>query len=223
VDGVLARTHEARDVLGPDRGLAIDFHGRVSPAMAKRLLPRLEEVQPLFVEEPILPELPVDVLKSVVDSSPVPIATGERLYSRWEFKPVLDAGIAVAQPDPSHAGGISELRRIASLAEIYGASIAPHCPLGPISLAASVQVAFATPNFLIQEQSLNLHYNAGSKLTGYLLDTGPFAFVDGQLARPTGVGLGIEIDEDAVRRAAEIGHAWRSPVWRHEDGSLAEW
>jgi galactonate dehydratase len=86
-----------------------------------------------------------------------------------------------------------------------------------------VQVAFATPNFLIQEQSLNLHYNAGSELTGYLLDTGPFAFVDGQLARPTGVGLGIEIDEDAVRRAAEIGHAWRSPVWRHEDGSLAEW
>jgi galactonate dehydratase len=136
---------------------------------------------------------------------------------------VLDAGIAVAQPDPSHAGGISELRRIASLAEIYGASIAPHCPLGPISLAASVQVAFATPNFLIQEQSLNLHYNAGSELTGYLLDTGPFAFIDGQLARPTGVGLGIEIDEDAVRRAAEIGHAWRSPVWRHEDGSLAEW
>ena len=223
VAGVLERAHEARDVLGPERGLAIDFHGRVSPAMAKRLLPLLEEVQPLFVEEPILPELPASVLKSVVDSSPVPIATGERLYSRWEFKPVLDAGIAVAQPDPSHAGGISELRRIASLAEIYGASIAPHCPLGPISLAASVQVAFATPNFLIQEQSLNLHYNAGSELTGYLADIGPFAFVDGQMARPTGVGLGIEIDEDAVRRAAEVGHAWRSPVWRHEDGSLAEW
>jgi galactonate dehydratase len=223
VDGVVDRAREARDVLGPERGLAIDFHGRVSPAMARRLLPLLEEVRPLFVEEPILPELPVDVLRSVVDASPVPIATGERLYSRWDFKPALDAGIAVAQPDPSHAGGISELRRIASLAEIYGASLAPHCPLGPISLAASVQVAFATPNFLIQEQSLNLHYNAGSELTGYLADTGPFAFVDGQLARPTGPGLGIEIDEDAVRRAAEAGHAWRSPVWRHEDGSLAEW
>ena len=175
----------------------------------------------MFVEEPVLPELPADVLASVVQASTVPIATGERLYSRWEFKPVLDAGVAVVQPDPSHAGGISELRRIGSLAEIYGASIAPHCPLGPISLATSLQVAFTTPNFLIQEQSVGMHYN-GTDPT-YLVDMAPVRVVDGWIARPTGPGLGVEVDEAAVRRAAEIGHSWRSPVWRHDDGSFAEW
>ncbi|HYS39039.1 MAG TPA: galactonate dehydratase, partial [Pseudonocardiaceae bacterium] len=213
-NAVLARARQAREALGPDRDLAIDFHGRVSPAMARRLLRMLEEVQPLFVEEPVLPETQGDALASVVACSGVPIATGERLYSRWDFKPALDAGVAVVQPDPSHAGGISELRRIAALAEVYGATMAPHCPLGPISLAASLQVAFATPNFLIQEQSLRMHYNAGTEFLDYLVDTTPFEFRDGHVARLTGPGLGIEVNEAAVRRAAEIGHAWRSPLWR---------
>ena len=221
--GVLDRAREARAVLGPDRDLAIDFHGRVSPAMARRLLPMLEEVRPLFVEEPILPETQGSALAGLVACSGVPIAVGERLYSRWEFKPVLDAGVAVLQPDPSHAGGISELRRIAALAEIYGASLAPHCPLGPISLASALQVAFATPNFLIQEQSLRMHYNVGTEYTDYLANPDVFTFVDGYAARPLGPGLGIEIDEDQVRRAASAGHTWRSPVWRHDDGSFAEW
>jgi galactonate dehydratase len=220
-DAVLARAREAREALGPGGDLAIDFHGRVSPAMARRLVRMLEEVQPMFVEEPVLPELPAEVLASVVAASTVPIATGERLYSRWEFKPVLDAGVAVVQPDPSHAGGISELRRIGSLAEVYGASIAPHCPLGPIALAASLQVAFTTPNFLIQEQSAGMHYHGSDP--EYLVDMAPVRVVEGWLARPTGAGLGVEVDEAAVRRAAEIGHAWRSPVWRHDDGSFAEW
>jgi galactonate dehydratase len=223
VEAVLDRAREARQVLGPTRDLAIDFHGRVSPAMARRLLPRLEEVQPMFVEEPILPETQGGALASVVACSGVPIAMGERLYSRWEFKSALDAGIAVMQPDPSHAGGISELRRIAALGEIYGASMAPHCPLGPISLAAALQVAFATPNFLIQEQSLRMHYNTGTEYTDYLVDSGPFTFTGGYAVRPQGPGLGIEINEDEVRRAAELGHRWRSPVWRHDDGSFAEW
>ncbi|MCU1683745.1 MAG: dgoA [Amycolatopsis sp.] len=222
-NAALARAREARVALGPDRDLAIDFHGRVSPAMARRLVRMLEEVQPMFVEEPILPETQGGALASVVSASTVPIAVGERLYSRWDFKPALDAGVAVVQPDPSHAGGISELRRIASMAEVYGASMAPHCPLGPIALAASMQVAFATPNFLIQEQSLKMHYNGGAELLSYLVDPTPFEFVDGYARRPVGPGLGIEIDEAAVRRAAELGHAWRNPVWRHDDGGLAEW
>jgi galactonate dehydratase len=223
VNAAVARAHEARNALGPERGLAIDFHGRVSPAMARRLVRLLEAVQPMFVEEPVLPETRGEALASVVAASTVPIAVGERLYSRWDFKAALDAGVAVVQPDPSHAGGISELRRIAALAEIYGASIAPHCPLGPISLAASLQVAFATPNFLIQEQSMGIHYNSAAEPMGYLADKSIFEFVDGYAARPLGPGLGIEIDEAAVRRAAETGHAWRNPVWRHDDGSLAEW
>ncbi|HEY3467643.1 MAG TPA: galactonate dehydratase [Amycolatopsis sp.] len=221
-DAAVARAWEAREVLGPHRDLAIDFHGRVSPAMARRLVKLLEDVQPMFVEEPILPETQGDALRSIVEASTVPIALGERLYSRWEFKPVLDAGVAVVQPDPSHAGGISELRRIGALAEVYGASLAPHCPLGPISLAASLQVAFATPNFLIQEQSVGMHYHEGQEHQ-YLADASIFAFRDGYAARPLGPGLGIEVDEAAVRRAAEVGHTRRSPVWRHEDGGLAEW
>jgi galactonate dehydratase len=221
-DAAVARAWEAREVLGPHRDLAIDFHGRVSPAMARRLVKLLEDVQPMFVEEPILPETQGDALRKVVEASTVPVAVGERLYSRWEFKPVLDAGVAVLQPDPSHAGGISELRRIGALAEMYGASLAPHCPLGPISLAASLQVAFATPNFLIQEQSVGMHYHEGRE-HAYLADPSIFAFQDGYVARPLGPGLGIEVDEAAVRRADEAGHAWRSPVWRHDDGGFAEW
>ncbi|TDV38624.1 galactonate dehydratase [Actinophytocola oryzae] len=223
VAAALVRAQEARSALGPDRDLAIDFHGRVSPAMARRLVRMLEEVQPMFVEEPIPPEITGPALESVVAASALPIALGERLYSRWDFKPVLDAGVAVVQPDPAHAGGISELRRIAALAEIYGASLAPHCPLGPIALAASLQVAFATPNFLIQERSVGMHYHGGVEMGRYLLDASPFTCVAGYVDRPVGPGLGIEIDDAAVRVAAEEGHSWRPPVWRHDDGSLAEW
>ncbi|ROT27175.1 galactonate dehydratase [Micromonospora sp. HM5-17] len=222
IEAVVRRVAAVRDVLGDSRDVAIDFHGRVSLANARRLLPLLEPYRPLFVEEPLLPE-ERHQLRHVVAASPVPLATGERMYSRWDFREVLDTGLAVVQPDISHAGGISEVRRIAAMAEVYGVSVAPHCPLGPIALAASLQIAFATPNFLIQEQSLGIHYNAGNELLDYLVDPSVFRFVDGRVARPRRPGLGIEVDERAVRRADELGHAWHSPVWRHDDGSFAEW
>jgi galactonate dehydratase len=123
----------------------------------------------------------------------------------------------------SHAGGISEVRRIAAMAEAYDVSMALHCPLGPIALAASLQLAFAVPNTLIQEQSVGLHYNAGNELLGYLADPAPFQFVDGYAPLLTGPGLGVEIDEAAVARAAETGHRWRNPIWRADDGSFREW
>jgi galactonate dehydratase len=182
----------------------------------------LEEVAPLFVEEPVAPELG-HALGGLIAASPIPVATGERLFSRWDFKPVLDAGVAVVQPDLSHAGGISEVRRIAALAETYGAALAPHCPLGPISLAASLQVAFATPNFLIQEQSLGIHYNVDNDLLDYLVDRSVFAFGNGTIARPTAPGLGIDVDEAAVREASARGHKWRNPIWRDADGAFTEW
>jgi galactonate dehydratase len=222
VDDVLGRLQAARDALGPERDVAVDFHGRVSAANARRLLPLMAPLHPLFVEEPVLPEFDAH-LPSIVSCSSVPIAVGERYYHRSEFASPLAAGVSVVQPDISHAGGISEVRRIAALAEIHDAVLAPHCPLGPIALASSLQVAFATPNFLIQEQSLGLHYNVGNDLLDYLVDPTVFRFVDGSIERPTAPGLGIRIDEDAVRRADKIGHRWRSPVWRHEDGSFAEW
>jgi galactonate dehydratase len=220
VDSGLHRVAAARDALGPDRDLAVDFHGRVSVAGAARLLPQLEPFHLLFVEEPVLPEYLGQLPRLV---GPIPLATGERLYHRAEFLPALQAGISVVQPDLSHAGGISEVRRIAALAEIFDAGLAPHCPLGPIALAACLQVDFAAPNALIQEQSLGIQYNVGSDLLDYLVDRSVFEFRDGYVERPTGPGLGIEIDEAAVRSAAERGHSWRSPTWRHDDGSFAEW
>ena len=176
----------------------------------------------MFVEEPVVPELSADLAR-ICATTTIPIATGERLYSRWDFREVLASGIAVAQPDLSHAGGISECRRIATMAEAYGVSMAPHCPLGPIALAACLQLDFATANTLIQEMSWGIHYNVGGDILDYVVDPGVFAITDGHVARPTAPGLGIEINETAVRKAAETGHRWRSPAWRLPDGSLAEW
>ncbi|SHN30071.1 galactonate dehydratase [Actinacidiphila paucisporea] len=219
---VVERVAAAREALGPHRDVAVDFHGRFTPAGARRILHEIAPLHPLFVEEPLLPEHG-HLTASLAASTPVPLATGERLYGRAEFLPVLSAGIAVAQPDLSHAGGITEVTRIAALAETFGAQLAPHCPLGPISLAASLQVAFCTPNFLIQEQSLGIHYNKDADLLSYLLDTEPFRFTDGHARRTTLPGLGVTVDESAVRAADRAGHAWRNPVWRHADGSFAEW
>ena len=211
-----------RAALGPERDLAVDFHGRASIPMAKRLLRELEPLAPMFVEEPVLPEH-AHALPGLVGSTTIPLACGERQYSRWDFRPLLEAGVAVVQPDLTHAGGISETRRIGALAEVYGAGLAPHCPLGPISLAASLQVAFATPNFVIQEQSIGIHYNEGCDVLDYVVDPALFQFVDGHARRPLGPGLGIDVDEAAVREAAKRGHRWRSPIWRHSDGAFAEW
>ncbi len=219
---VVDRVAAVREAIGPDRDLVVDFHGRMSTAMSRRLLAMLEPLSPLFVEEPVLPEYTSN-LGALAQATTVPLATGERLYSRWDFRDILSTGIAVAQPDVSHAGGISEVRRIAAMAEAYDVTLAPHCPLGPISLAASLQVSFATPNFLIQEQSVGIHYNAGNDLLDYLLDTTPFQFVDGHAILPSAPGLGISIDERAVQRADEVGHRWRNPVWRAADGSFREW
>ncbi|MFZ3495748.1 galactonate dehydratase [Streptomyces sp. 5.8] len=222
VHDIVDRVASVRAEVGNGFDIAVDFHGRLTLPMARRVLPLLEEFLPLFVEEPVVPELS-DRIGEVVRSTSIPIATGERLYSRWDFKSVLAAGVAVAQPDLSHAGGISEVRRIAAMAEAYDVSLAPHCPLGPIALAACLQVGFATPNLLIQEQSLGIHYNDGSDLLDYLVDPSVFRYEDGHVGLPTAPGLGIEIDEKAVERAAEQGHRWRNPIWRRDDGSQAEW
>ena len=222
IDMIVQRVATAREALGPGRDVAIDCHGRFTPATARRVLPELAPYRPLFVEEPVLPEHQ-HALASLVAASPVPLATGERIYGRAGFLPVLQSGIAVVQPDLSHAGGISEVTRIASLADTFGALLAPHCPLGPIALAASLQVGFATPNLLIQEQSRGIHYNKEADLLSYVLDTEPFRFVDGHAVRTQLPGLGVTVDENAVRAADRKGHRWRNPIWRHADGSLAEW
>ncbi len=221
IDAVLDRAAEARSVLGPGRDFALDFHGRMSVIDSRRVIPRLIDIAPMFIEEPVVPEQ-THLLPQLTELG-IPIATGERLFSRHAFLPAFTAGISVAQPDISHAGGISETRRIASMGDVWGVQLAPHCPLGPLALASSLQVGFSTPNFLIQEISAGIHYNKTADLLDYLVDTSVFRTDSGYIRRLTGPGLGVEIDEKAVRDADARGVDWQTPVWRDDDGAFAEW
>ncbi len=203
--------------------VALDFHGRLHKPMAKQLARALESLEPLFLEEPLLSENPEAILELSRLTS-VPIALGERLYSRWDFKPFFESGaVDVIQPDLSHAGGLSECRRIAAMAEAYDVAVAPHCPLGPLALGACMQLALTTPNFVIQEMSLGIHYNVGHDLLSYMRNPEVFDVRDGMVAALQGPGLGVEIDEDMVREAAKDAPTWRNPIWRGEDGSVREW
>jgi galactonate dehydratase len=177
----------------------------------------------MFIEEPVLPENN-EALREIAAHTATPIATGERMFSRWDFKRLLQDGyVDIIQPDLSHAGGITECKKIAAMAEAYDVAVAPHCPLGPIALAACLQLDATAANVFIQEQSLGIHYNQGSDLLDYLVNPGVFAYRDGYVPLPTGPGLGIAVNEAVVREAAERGHRWRNPVWRNDDGTVAEW
>ncbi|MGA7836247.1 MAG: galactonate dehydratase [Acidimicrobiales bacterium] len=203
---------ELRAAMGPDVDIALDFHGNISPATAKLLIKALEPYQPMFIEEPCQCQNH-DVMAEIARGTHLPIATGERVFTKWGFREVLEKRAAsVLQPDMCHAGGITEARLIAGMAEAYYATIAPHNPLGPISLAAGVQLAASIPNFLCQEQV--------SLGEGYLKK--PFTVRNGYLDLPTGPGLGIELDEDAV--SAKLNHDWRNQEsYDADDGSVVDW
>lgn len=206
-----------------DMDVALDFHGRVHKPMAKQLAAALEPHRPLFIEEPLLSEN-VEGLIQLSRLTTLPIALGERLYSRWEYKPFFESGaVDVIQPDLSHAGGLSECRRIAAMAEAYDVAVAPHCPLGPIALGACMQLALTTPNFVIQEMSLGIHYNVGHDLLSYMRNPEVFDVKDGMVEALAGAGLGVEINEELVREVAAQPHNWRNPIWRGADGSFREW
>lgn len=223
IDEVLERVASIRETCGKHFGIAIDFHGRVHKPMAKVLAKKLEEFDPMFLEEPVLCEN-MEYFPEIAAACNIPIATGERLYTRWDFKRLLrTGGVDIIQPDLSHAGGISECKKIAAMAEAFDVAVAPHCPLGPIALAACVQLDSCTPNAFIQEQSLGIHYNKGGDLLDYLVDPGVFRFQDGYIQIPQGPGLGIEVDREKVLAAAKIGHNWKNPIWRNYDGTVAEW
>lgn len=201
-----------REVVGPDADIGIDFHGAISPATAKLLIKALEPYQPMFIEEPVNCQQ-VDVMAEIARGTHLPIATGERIFTKWGFREILEKQAAVIlQPDLCHAGGITECRLIAGMAEAYYATIAPHNPLGPISLAAGLQLAASIPNFMCQEQV--------SLGEGYLKT--PFVVRDGYIDLPKGPGLGIELDDEAM--ADKIGHDWRNPeTYDEEDGSVVDW
>ncbi|EPE30808.1 Enolase C-terminal [Glarea lozoyensis ATCC 20868] len=208
--------------LGMDAG--IDFHGRVHKPMAKQLARVLEPYRPMFIEEPLLSEHP-EGIKEISRLTSTPIALGERLHSRWDVRPFLETGaVDILQPDICHIGGISEMKRIAAMAEAYDVAIAPHCPLGPIALAANVQVMAATANFAIQEMSLGIHYNVGGQdLTSYTHNPEIWEVDNGYIKLMAGPGLGIEIDEEQVRALSQGAKPWVSPGFIGPGGEVREW
>nr|WP_245709017.1 enolase C-terminal domain-like protein [Ruania alba] len=207
--------------IGPERTFAIDFHGRVSAAEARVLLAELEPLRPAFVEEPLPPEFQGE-LGALTAGTTVPIATGERLYDRWEVGSVIDSGVRVLQPDLSHCFGISEAMRIAAVASLRHVALAPHCATGPVAFAACAQLGFAVQEVMVQECHLELHDRSADTLARFV-DPASFTVRDGALVRSSAPGLGIAVDEDAVRAAAAEPQRHRSPVWQRTDGSYAEW
>lgn len=212
VQYAVERFAELRQTVGNEVDIGIDFHGAVSPATAKLLIKGLEPYQPMFVEEPCQAQNH-DVMAEIARGTHLPIATGERVFTKWGFREVLEKKAAtILQPDLCHAGGITECRLIAGMAEAYYASVAPHNPLGPISLAAGVQLAASIPNFLCQEQV--------SLGEGYIKK--PFTITKGYLDLPTGPGLGIELDDNLM--ADKINHDWRNQEsYDEDDGSVVDW
>jgi galactonate dehydratase len=229
VDAVVRRVASIRERCGGDFGIALDFHGRVHRAMARTLLRELEPFHLMWVEEPVSPECDDDLRHVARVAGGTPIATGERLVSRFDFKRLLHEGaVDVLQPDVSLTG-LFELEKICRMAEAYDVAVAPHCPNGPISLAASLQVGACCGNVIIQEQSLGMHYHQGyeglptGELFDYVVDHRPLEPRDGWFARPDGPGLGIEVDVAAVEERGAAGWKLPDPVWRYDDGRLAEW
>jgi galactonate dehydratase len=223
IDEVVERVAGIREACGRDFGIGIDFHGRVHKTMAKVLMKELEAYRPMFIEEPVLAENG-EYFKMLSELVSTPIATGERHFTRWDFKRLFEQkAVDIIQPDLSHAGGITECKKIASMAEAYDVSFAPHCPLGPIAFAACLQLDFNCVNAFIQETSAGIHYNVGADLLDYMNNPEIFDFKDGYIDVFTGAGLGVEVNEEKVREMAKVGHSWKNPLWRTASGVVAEW
>ena len=223
VDAVLERVAAIREACGKYFGIAIDFRGRVHKPMAKVLAKKLEQFDPMFIEEPVLCES-MECFKEIAAACNIPIATGERLFSKYDFKRLLEVGgVDIIQPDLSHAGGITEVKKIAAMAESYDVALAPHCPLGPIALAACLNVDATSYNAVIQEQSMGIHYNVGKTVLDYVDNKDDFKFTGGYVDLPKLPGLGIQVNKELVIEENKTPHNWKNPVWRHADGSVAEW
>ena len=216
IDAFVERAYLMREWVGPNVELAFDFHGKMTPALAIEICRELRGMRPMFVEEPV-PQENIDALKLVSDNVTFPIATGERLLTRWGFREVFEKqAVAYIQPDVSHAGGITELKKIANMAEVYYIHVAPHCAIGPVAFSASLHVDAVVPNFLIQEQ------------TDRAVDTGLFTedwlVEDGHITLPASPGLGFEIDPEIAEQTLDTYEEELGGEYYHEsDGSVADW
>ena len=214
VDEVVDNFKATRQKFGSGVDIAIDFHGAVQPATAMLLVKALEPYQPWFYEE-VVQCLNVDVMAEIAKKTAIPLATGERIYLKWGFREILEKRAAsILQPDVCYAGGITELRLIAGMAEAYYSPLAPHNPQGPCSLAASYQIAASIPNFLIQERGDNNYEDLLAK---------PLPPVEkGYRPIPTDPGLGIVIDEEKLK--AQVGEpTLYRPRFDPDDNSVVDW
>jgi galactonate dehydratase len=220
IDEFVKAAYMMREWVGDDVELCFDFHGKMTPGLAVEVCNEIKGMRPMFVEEPV-PQENADALKRVQEQVPFPLATGERLLSRWEFRQVIEKqAVSLLQPDVAHCGGPSELKRIANYAEVYYQHIMPHCAIGPLALAACMLVDAVVPNFLVQEQ-----VDAG---LGVGLLKKPWEVVDGHIALWDTPGLGVEVDEveatktydgDAYGYHRELGGEY----YYENDGSVADW
>lgn len=223
VEEVVSRVSSIREKFGNRLDIGVDFHGRVHKPMAKVLAKALESYHPMFLEEVVLPENE-EYFKEIANTVSVPLATGERLYTRWQFKNLFKQGaIDVIQPDVALCGGILETRKIAAMAEAYDMAVAPHAPYGPIALAATLQVDSCTPNVFIQEQSLGIHYNKGFDLLDFVENKEIFQYKDGYVGLPEKPGLGLIMNEEKIKEISQEGLIWTNPSWKNYDGTIAEW
>ena len=216
IDAFVKRAYLMREWVGPEVEIAFDFHGKMTPALAIEVCHEIRGMRPMFVEEPV-PQENVDALKLVSDHVPFPIATGERLLTRWGFREVFEKqAVAYLQPDISHAGGITELKKIANMGEVYYMHILPHCAIGPIAFSASLHVDAVVPNFLAQEQ-----VDAG---LGAGLFKEDWVVKDGHIELPTKPGLGFEVDEAEAQQNCGIYEEELGGEYYYEsDGSVADW
>lgn len=215
IDEFAERAHLMRKWVGPNVELAFDFHGKMTPALAIEVCHAIKDMRPMFVEEPV-PQENVDALKQVSDHVPFPIATGERLLTRWGFREVFEKhAAAYIQPDTSHAGGITELKKIANMAEVYYMHVLPHCAIGPVALSASLHVDAVIPNFLAQEQ-------IDQGLGGGLFKES-WQVRDGHIDLPDKPGLGFEIDEERVKQTVPYREELGGAYFYESDGSVADW
>jgi galactonate dehydratase len=215
IDAFVKRAYLMREWVGPEVEIAFDFHGKMTPALAIEICHEIKGMRPMFVEEPV-PQENADALKLVSDHVPFPIATGERLLTRWDFREIFEKqAVAYIQPDTSHVGGITELKKVANMAEVYYIHVLPHCAIGPVALAAGMQVDAVVPNFLIQEQ---IDASLGD---GLLLED--WQVVNGHIELPTRPGLGFEINEQAAQQNIDYKEELGGEYYHAADGSVADW
>ncbi len=217
------RVAAVREEVGPEINLVVDFSGRLTTGMAKWLAKELDDYDPMFYEEPVR-SAQFEALPKIEAHAKTPLATGERRYSRWDFQEVIDNRLVdVIQPDPSSAGGLSEVKKIANAAETVDIGVSLHCPIGPIAFAACLQLDMVIPNVVVQGQDLDIHNATENDLLAYLADPDVFGYENGRVDAPDEPGLGITVDEEYVREQAQVSVDWQNPIWYHDDGSIAEW